>query len=97
MKRWWLLILSVLTLASLTWGFTYITNSKTGLPIKWPAGSIPIRIMVDNSAALSDGTTRATTIKAAMDTWNALLGSAQFAPTIAAVGSAGDGLSLIHI
>ena len=83
-----------LVLAALVCGFAYITNDTTGLPLKWPPGTIPMRIMVDNTTVLSDGTTRATTIQAAMQDptrgWNQYLGDAQFTSVILAPASGTD-------
>ena len=94
--------LAGLGLAVLFCGFAYITNSTTGLPLKWTPGSIPMRVMVDDVTLLSDGLTRAKSIQAAMVDaargWNPNLGSAQFAPTIMPVGSGGaDGNHLNEI
>jgi hypothetical protein len=90
-----------LLLAALACGFAYITNSSTKLPLRWPAGNINMRIMVDNTVPLSDGLTRATSIQAAMTDgtrgWNHNLGDAQFAPQILAVGSGADGNSINEI
>lgn len=87
--------LAGLGVAALVCGFAYITNSNTGLPLKWPPGTIPMRLMLDNVTPLSDGLTRAKSVQAAMVDpargWNPNLGSAQFSPTIAAVGSGTDG------
>jgi len=85
--------LAGLGLAALFCGFAYITNSTTGLPLKWPPGLIPMRIMVDDVTLLSDGLTRAKSIQAAMVNstrgWNPNLGNAQLSPTIVPVGSGG--------
>ena len=94
--------LAGLGLAALFCGFAYITNSTTGLPLKWPPGLIPMRILVDDITPLSDGLTRAKSIQAAMTDpsrgWNPNLGSAQFSPTILPVGSGGaDGNRLNEI
>ena len=94
--------LAGLGLAALFCGFAYITNSTTGLPLRWPPGLIPMRIMVDDVAPLSDGLTRAKSIQAAMVDpvrgWNLNLGSAQFSATILPVGSGGaDGNHLSEI
>ncbi len=70
------------------WGYVFIMNGST--PIKWPAGTIPMKIMVDNAVVLQDGTTRAGSIQAAMQAWNAQLGTVQFSWQIAAVGSGAD-------
>ena len=81
-------------LVTLAGGFAFITNDTTGLPLKWPPGAIPMRIMVDNTTVLSDGTTRATTIQAAMQDpargWNQFLGDAQFSTVILAPASGTD-------
>ncbi len=80
-------------MASEAWGYTFITNSSTGQPIKWPAGTIPITIMADTGTTLSDGSTQATTIQAAMldatRGWNQYLGNTQFTAQIQSAGSGG--------
>ena len=74
MKKLFLAVLS-LGLAQLLSGYTYITNSTTSLPLKWPAGSMSYVILLDNTVTLSgDGTTRATSAQAAIKVWNAVLG-----------------------
>lgn len=86
--------LAGLGVAALVCGFAYITNPNTNLPLKWPPGTIPMRVMLDNVTPLSDGLTRARSVQAAMVDpvrgWNPNLGSAQFSPTITAVGSGMD-------
>ena len=90
-----------LAVIALACGFAFITNDTTKLPLKWPPGTIPMRILADDITVLSDGTTQATTIKAAMQDptrgWNHYLGDAQFAPTILAAGSGADGNSINEI
>ena len=71
-----------------SFAFTFILNDKTGLPIKWPAGSVPIRIMLGSTPNLSDGSSYNTSAQAAIDLWNANLGSIQLQATQAATGSA---------
>jgi hypothetical protein len=85
---------ALLALALLAAGFTFITNSNTGLPIKWEPGSIPIQIMLGTDRTLSDGTNFSTTFQAAAESWNPVLGNARFAPQILQVPSGplgGDG------
>ncbi len=86
-------VLASLTAVVLTCGFkyAYVTSSATGLPLRWAAGSIPMQIMADNTTVLSDGTTRATSIQAAMNAWNAHIGAVQFVPQIVPVGTGADG------
>lgn len=93
--------LAGLVVATLACGFTFIKNDTTGLPLKWPPGTISMRIMVDNTSLLSDGTTRATSIQAAMQDpargWNQYLGDEQFTSVIAAPASGADGDHLNQI
>ncbi len=85
-------LVAILGLGSVARGFEFIINEDTKLPVKWPAGSIALRILADNTTALAgDGTTRATTIVAAAQAWNTSLGAAQFSPQIIPAGSAGNG------
>lgn len=74
--------LLLLLLAPVLWGYTYITDTTTNLPLKWPAGTMSFTIMLDNSTTLSDGTTRATIAQAAIQTWNAVLGDLVIKSTI---------------
>lgn len=69
--------------------YTFVLNNNTGIPIKWPAGNIPIRIMLGDTANLSDGTSFNTSARAAAEAWNAFLGSARFQTTFV-TGTADD-------
>lgn len=68
------------------WGFAYLINSSTGLPIKWPRPAYPLRIMLGTSAGGLDFNAAA---QAAAQDWNALLGGVQFQVTTA-VGQASE-------
>lgn len=68
------------------WGFAYIINSNTGLPIKWPQPTYPLRIMLGTSPGGIDFNASA---QAAARDWNAVLGGIQFQSTIA-VGTASE-------
>ncbi len=83
--------LVALGLASATGAFayTFYTNQNTKLPVKWPAGTIPLRVMLGDTANLSDGSSFNTSARTATQTWNNFLGSAQFQTTFA-TGTAGD-------
>jgi hypothetical protein len=76
--------------------FTFTINDTqpppngTGLPVKWPAGTIRIRLMLGDTANLNDGTSFNQSARTAAETWNTLMGSAQFQAELA-TGSAGDG------
>ncbi|MEN9634432.1 MAG: hypothetical protein RL077_2836 [Verrucomicrobiota bacterium] len=72
--------------------FVFISNSSTGLPIKWSTGPVALQLMVDDVLVLpGDGGTRAASIQAAAQSWNGLLGSVQLNLSLAAVVMAGDG------
>src|SRR5437868_10326771 len=86
-------VVIAVTAISAAWGFDYIDNTRTGLPVKWPPGTIPMRILVDNSTVLNDGNTRATSISGAMQSWNQVLGDAQFSWQFFPAGTGTDGNS----
>jgi alpha-tubulin suppressor-like RCC1 family protein len=92
--RWLFSFFGALVAASFSWGYAYITTDA-GLPLKWFKSSIPVAIKADNNLRLSDGSTRATSIQAAMTDvvrgWNHNLGALQFSPQIATVGEGMDG------
>lgn len=74
-------------------GYTYITNSNTGLPVKWDPGLIPLRIMLGSSAnPLSDGSgsSFSTVAQTAAQAWNTQIGNTQFSVTIASPATATD-------
>jgi hypothetical protein len=73
--------------AASAWGFAYITNKDTGLPIKWPAGSIAIQIKLDAAGSTTAFNAAA---QASAQKWNAQLGDLQITSTTAAAGAATD-------
>ncbi len=73
--------------------FTFILNSNTGLPIKWPAGTARYKIMLGTSPTYSDGSTPNTSAQAAVDLWNARMGSLQIQATQTS-GTPGDNNSV---
>jgi hypothetical protein len=99
LRRAGLALLALLTVAG-TYAFTFTLNDGdgtpqnpgTGLPIKWPAGTVPIRIMLGDNKTLIDGTNYNTSARSAAQAWNAILGSAQIQSTLVAgtAGTAGD-------
>ena len=100
MKRL-LCLMATMVLVSAAWGYVFITNPSSGQPIKWPAGPIAMKIKTDNITVLSDGTTRATSIQAAVQDatrgWNHYLGTVQLSPQIVAVGDGADGNAINEI
>ncbi|MBI2517855.1 MAG: immunoglobulin domain-containing protein [Opitutae bacterium] len=91
MKKHPLLFAVLLALTTLLAGFTFIINSNTGLPLKWPPGSIPFRVTLGSSSTLSDGTNYNTSFQAAADSWNPLLGNVQLTTQVLASGTGADG------
>ena len=77
------------------WSYVYLYNQSP--PIIWAPGIVTLQLKVDNSAVLSDGTTRATTILAAAQSWNVQISSLQLSLPIAAVGLGSDGNSVNEI
>lgn len=92
-----LIRLFVLVSALAACGYAFILNSSTGLPIKWPPGTIPLVIKLGSSQTLSDGTTYNSSAQAAAASWNTILGGAQFTTTTAASGTATDGNSINEV
>lgn len=89
--RAWNRIAGALVLASLGLGFSFIINTRTGLPVKWPSGPVTVRIMLGSSPTLSDGSDYSASVQTATQIWNGLIGAMQFQPQIGAPGSPGDG------
>ena len=67
------------------WGFAYIINSNTGLPVKWPDAAYPLRVKLGTL----NGIDQNATAQSAASVWNAIIGSTQFQTTIG-TGGAGD-------
>ena len=88
MKRL-LCFLSVLSAATLGWGYTYIytNNDPTLLPVKWPPGQVPLQIMLGTATTLSDGSTFSASAQTAANAWNAVLGNLQLQSQIVAPGT----------
>ena len=88
------LIATLLAAITTGWSFTYITNSDTGLPIKWPAPSsptfVPFAVKLGATSTLSDGHTYNSSVVAAMTAWNNQLGSVQLQGQQSAAGNATD-------
>lgn len=72
------------------WGFAYITNDDTGLPIRWPSGTVAIQIKLGEVANLSDGSSFNTSARAAAQEWNPHLGNLQITSTLGPAGTADD-------
>jgi hypothetical protein len=55
----------------------------TGLPVKWPAGTVPLRLMLGDTANLSDGLSFNQSARIAAQAWNDVLGSVQLQTSFA--------------
>ncbi len=80
-KAWLGLVAAVLVVPTVS-AFTYILNSRTGLPIKWSPATVSIRILLGTTPTLFDGTNYSTSAEAAAQIWNAQIGSMRFQGTI---------------
>lgn len=84
-------MLALFGMAAAAFAYTFIINDGdgtsqrpgTGLPIKWPAGHIRLKLMLGDTANLHDGSSFNQSAHTAAQTWNAVLGSAQFQTTFA--------------
>jgi hypothetical protein len=85
-------VASVLATSHVASAFVYVTNSNTGLPVKWQTTPVAMRIQLGTGTTFSDGTNFSTSVQAAMQAWNTTLGgssgSAQFTSTIIPPGVA---------
>ncbi|HRJ46610.1 MAG TPA: matrixin family metalloprotease [Opitutaceae bacterium] len=70
----------LLSLTGGGWAFVFVLNSNTGLPIKWPAGTVQLHIMLGSDRELSDGSTFNSSAAAAAESWNTVLGSVRLVP-----------------
>lgn len=85
-----LALLLVVCLAPGAWGFTYIKNTNTGLPIKWDPGQVTMRVLLGSTSTLIDGSNYNTSTQVAAETWNAMIGNFKFNPQLAAAAAATD-------
>lgn len=88
MKRLALMVLC-LGLASRLWGYAFITDS-TGLAVKWPDGTVTMRIMI-GQPPLTAGYDYATAVQTAMAAWNSHISTVQLSGTVLPAGSATNG------
>jgi len=73
------------------WGYVYSSHQSV-----WTPGGIPIQIKLGTNTTLSDGTNHSSSVQAAMETWNGLLGTIQFMPQIVASGGQVDYVNDIY-
>ncbi len=99
LRRAVVLVAGLTALVANTFGYVFILNSNTGLPVKWSPsqstttpsapGSVPLTIMLGTGATTED-TNFNTAAAAAATIWNANLGSIQFTVTQSAAGTPKD-------
>lgn len=58
--------------------FVFILNPDTGIPAKWDPPTIPLRIMLGDTANLQDGSSFNTSARTAAEGWNTRMGAVQF-------------------
>lgn len=86
------------TLSSWSYDLIYGGTQDTGTRrVTWDSGSIPFVIRMSQTANLQDGTSYASSVQAAMSTWNAQLTNVQFSSyaTVPGLATDGDGLNEI--
>jgi hypothetical protein len=83
-------LLLLVCLAPEVWGFSFIINEKTGLPIKWNPGQVTMRVLLGSTSTLIDGSNYNTSTQVAAETWNAVLGNFKFNPQLAAAAEPTD-------
>lgn len=88
LRRGFLALLALAAVAG-AFAFSFILNNNTGIPIKWPAGNVQIRLLLGDTANLEDGTSFNQTARTAALAWNATIGSIRF-QTETATGNPGD-------
>ncbi len=67
-----------------------LIRGPDGARVTWDEGAIPLIIRMPNAPLLQDGTTYATSVLAAAETWNAQLERVSFAVQMAPAGKAGS-------
>lgn len=83
------LLTFLLTLSGGGWAFVFILNPSTGIPVKWPAGTVTLHIMLGNDRQLSDGSTFNASAATAAQAWNQVLGALRF-QTVFTAGTAAE-------
>ncbi|MBS0630964.1 MAG: immunoglobulin domain-containing protein [Verrucomicrobia bacterium] len=75
--------------------YVFITDSSGIYVVTWPPGSVPIQVKLSQST-LSDGNSQLSSVLAAMQSWNSVLGTVQLAGTAAGGSySSGNGINEI--
>ncbi len=90
MKRFFSLVALALLAVVSGRAFTFI-NGDTGLPIKWPAGPVPVIIALGTDRVLSDGRTFNSSFQFAIDAWNSQTSSVVLQGQSIAPRAAGNG------
>ena len=60
-----------------------VNNDQSGIyVVKWQSSLVPIKVVLPAGLPLSDGNTLSGSVVAAVQAWNAQLGTVQLAPTV---------------
>ena len=78
--------------------YDFITDASGIYVVTWDPGSIPMMLKLPAPAApLTDGSNYNSSVQAAMQAWNSLVGTVQFAPQIQAAGAVTNGNGINEI
>jgi alpha-tubulin suppressor-like RCC1 family protein len=80
--RWLAAAALALAASAVVFGYSLATDSSGIYIVSWQPGTIPMRIKLPSSPALSDGTSQSGSVVAAMQTWNAQINTAQFSAQV---------------
>ncbi|MEO6995371.1 MAG: immunoglobulin domain-containing protein [Lacunisphaera sp.] len=72
----WSYFASLLLVSSL-WG--YDIQVKNGQPVTWDAGTVTMKLLLNTTPVLSDGSTYVSSVQTALQTWNSEIATVQFA------------------
>ena len=73
--------------------YVFITDASGIYVVTWPPGSVPIQVKLSQST-LSDGNSQLSSVLAAMQSWNSVLGTVQLADFINPAGLQPNGDNL---
>lgn len=85
-----LFALAAVLLSAAVAALGYDLLKQNGGAITWRNGAVTMRVKMATTPGLQDGSNYATSVQAAMDAWNAVLGRVQYAALIEPSGAGGD-------
>lgn len=90
-------LLAAAALAVAATAAAYDIIRDNGRIVKWSGGTVTFQIKLGTTPVLQDGSNYSTSFLAAINQWNAVLGSLQLAGNIAAAGPGGDNNGLNEV